>query len=198
MQLNADDILENAVRTLNIDLPALVAATSIWASPDIVQPLRAIHPDAAVCPDVRRYKRPQGEVRRKKGDDGATLDDNTTANRIAKQAMGLTGLAKGFAVCHIWPDTCYDVRYHTSLANLILLPQALATLSDHDPTVVAALQYRAFELYGWHPREREAPTRPQRYPSNWRSPEAAPAGLAARLVRRLSGSAVQCPTSRST
>ena len=197
MQLNADDILADAVLALAIDLPALVAATSIWTSPEIVQPLRAIHPDAAVCPDVRRYKRQQGEVRRKRGDDGARLDDNTIANRIAKQAMGLTGLAKAFAVCHIWPDSCSDVRYHTSLANLVLLPQALATLSDHNAPVIAALQYRSFELYGWHPRESAAPTRPQRYPSNWRSAQPAPVGLAVRLARKLSACGGGMPNKRS-
>jgi hypothetical protein len=188
VQLNADDILAKALLALDIDLPALVAATSVWASPEIVHARRAIHPDAAVYPDVRRSKRAQGEVRRTRGADGAKLDDNTIANRIAKQAMGVTGLAKAFAVCHIWPDSCYDVRYHTSLANLVLLPQALATLSDHNAAVIAALQYRAFELYGWHPRESAAPTRPQRYPSNWRSPQPAPAGRAARLARKLSAS----------
>ena len=25
-------------------------------------------------------------------------------------------------MCHLWPETCYDERYHTSLANLVLPP----------------------------------------------------------------------------
>ncbi|HWQ55093.1 MAG TPA: hypothetical protein VN442_15505 [Bryobacteraceae bacterium] len=47
---------------------------------------------------------------------------------------------KGFqncAVCHIWPNSCYDERYHTCVANLVLLPSALASLTDFDPQVRA-------------------------------------------------------------
>jgi hypothetical protein len=81
----------------------------------------------------------------------------------------------GFECCHIWPNTCYDVRYHTVIANLVLLPRALAGLTDHDPQVQAALQYRSFELYRWHPEEWPAPERPAGFADQWRDPEPDPA-----------------------
>jgi hypothetical protein len=77
----------------------------------------------------------------------------------------------GFECCHVWPKTCDDARYHTVIANLVLIPAALASLTDYDGGVQAALQYRAFELYNWHPDENPAPVRPVRYPDNWRKPQ---------------------------
>ncbi len=34
-----------------------------------------------------------------------------------------------------------------------------------------ALQYRAFELYGWYPEEVTRPVKPDFYPSKWREPQ---------------------------
>jgi hypothetical protein len=72
-------------------------------------------------------------------------------------------------VCHVWPETCYDVRYHTSLANLVLLPAPLAGLSDHHKAVAECLRYRSYELFGWYPEEVSAPVKPLGYPpaSDW-------------------------------
>ena len=77
---------------------------------------------------------------------------------------------KNYAVCHVWPGTCYDERYHTSIANLILVPSAIAGLTDHDPLTTQAIKYRAYELYGWHPEGVERPVRPHGYPSMWPEP----------------------------
>lgn len=104
--------------------------------------------------------------------DGVTLDDNTRANQAIKRAIGVSlNDIKGFEACHLWPGTAYDVRYHTVIANLVLLPRALAVLSDHDADVLAKLQYRALELYGWHPEEVAPPSKPLNYPTCWREPE---------------------------
>lgn len=121
-------------------------------------------------PNVRRARR--GETR---GQiiDGIRLDDNTFANLAIKRALGLRRAeVVGFETCHIWPRTCYDPRYHTALANLVLLPRALAGLSDHDIEIQKSLQYRAYELYAWYPEGEDVPQRPSAYPSQWRSPEA--------------------------
>ena len=80
----------------------------------------------------------------------------------------------GFECCHIWPRTCYDPRYHTAIANLVLLPRVLAGLTDHDPSIQRAIQYRAFELYRWYPDGEQPPEQPQVYPENWREPMADP------------------------
>jgi hypothetical protein len=121
--------------------------------------------------NVRRARAAQGEER---GQiiGGVRLDDNSYANLAIKRALGLDrGGAEGFEACHIWPRTCYDHRFHTALANLVLLPRALAGLSDHDPEIQAALQFRSYELYDWRPDGATAPQRPQFYPRNWRDPE---------------------------
>ncbi|MCG3127272.1 MAG: hypothetical protein CHACPFDD_02130 [Phycisphaerae bacterium] len=76
-----------------------------------------------------------------------------------------------FYTCHIWPGSCYDSRCHTVVANLVLIPSPLAALSDHDPESVAALKFRAFAPYRWHPPGHKAPVRPAYYPVCWRKPE---------------------------
>jgi hypothetical protein len=116
------------------------------------------------------------------------LDDNTYANYAIKQAIGCSrNNLIGFEACHIWPGTCYDERYHTLVANLVLLPRALACLTDHYDPVGKVLQYRAFELYGWHPENREQPTRPLvGYPDTWREPQPFSSAVAIAVTRRLS------------
>jgi hypothetical protein len=125
---------------------------------------------AAMFPKVRRARIGQGEQRGQIVE-GVRFDDNTYANVAIKRALGIGKSAEGFEACHIWPLTCYDQRYHTAIANLVLLPRALAGLSDHDIEIQKALQYRAFELYGWWPIEMSQPVKPAFYPSEWRVPQ---------------------------
>jgi len=128
---------------------------------------------AAIFPNVRRARIGQGEQRGKIVD-GVRLDDNSYANVAIKRALGLGKSADGFEACHIWPLTCYDERYHTAVANIVLLPRALAGLSDHDIEIQRALQYRAYELYKWWPMEMPQPVKPTFYPSEWREPQPFP------------------------
>jgi hypothetical protein len=106
---------------------------------------------------------------------GVGLDDNSYANGLIKRSLGLDrSEVVGFECCHVWPNSCYDTRYHTVIANLVLIPAALASLTDYELEVQAALQYRAFKLYRWHPNEKPAPVEPVRYPENWREPQPDP------------------------
>lgn len=103
-----------------------------------------------------------------------TFDDNTYANNAIKLAV-LKGLEKycihgnfrqifkGFETCHIWPDTCYDARYHTSVANVVLLPREIAGLTDHCQAVEDLLKYEAWKRFRFKPDEEEAPQRPKNY-----------------------------------
>lgn len=123
-------------------------------------------------PNTRRCRTGQGE-RRGQILDGVKLDDNTYANQAIKRAVGIPdNCLVGFESCHIWPNTCYDHRYNTTIANLVLIPRAIAGLSDHDPEVQAVLQYRSYELYGWYPEGQQCPSKPDFYPRTWREPEA--------------------------
>lgn len=162
-------LLQSLVRH-NINLSVLVADTAVWANPGVHHRLRSDTGSEAMFPYVRRARSGKGEKRGERIN-GVRLDDNSYANIAIKRATGLGRSAVGFEVCHIWPATCYDARYHTAIANLVLIPRALAGLSDHDPEVQKALQYRAYELYKWWPQDQPEPKKPEAYPENWRPPQ---------------------------
>ena len=148
---NGLEILREATERLGVHLSVLVAETSLWANPEVHKRLLAENGTAAYFPNVRRYRRGTGE---RKGQmlGVERLDDNSYANHAIKQAIGTRSEhIVNFEACHIWPQTCYDSRCHTAIANLVLLPRPLAGLSDHDPEIQAALQFRSHELYGWLP-----------------------------------------------
>lgn len=160
--INGNAVLQEVVQKLNISLPALVAGAAFWAPPT---------PSATTprYPNTRRFRK--GEKLGKSAD-GVVLDNNTWANITLKRTLSHVGKFKDFAVCHIWPQTCYEERYHTVPANLVLLPRELAGLTDHNREIEQCLQYRAWELYCWHPEESPQPTKPDNYPDNWREPVA--------------------------
>jgi hypothetical protein len=167
------EMLRTACIDQQVNLSALVAATALWAHPEThLRQLRQ-NGTAAVYPNVRRLRPGQGE---KRGIvDGVRLDDNTYPNSLLKRRLGVKGEGVvGFECCHIWPNSCYDTRYHTIIANLVLVPAALASLTDHYWEVQSSLQYRAYELYGWHPAEAPTPLRPVWYPEYWREPQPDP------------------------
>jgi hypothetical protein len=163
-------MLREATERHGIHLSVLVAETGLWASPEVHRRLVRENGMGVLFPAIRRYRAGAGE-RRSQVKDGERLDDNTYANHGFKKALGADrGDLVGFEVCHIWPQSCYDSRYHTAVANLVLLPRPLAGLTDHDPEIQAALQYRSCELYGWHPVDKPSPAAPAFYPTTWRAP----------------------------
>ena len=161
MTIDGNENLSHAIVKLNVNLPELIAETAIWVKKS------ATVMDARF-PKVRRA--PSNLKRGQFDENGIRLDDNTYANSAIKNALRAYGKFKNFTVCHIWPKTCYDPRYHTALCNLILVPSALAGLTDHDNNVIQCIQYRAWELYGWHPDGTPPPSKPCNYPSNWKEP----------------------------
>lgn len=167
----ASELLVEAVKRHNIHLSLLVADTGLWVNPEFHHRLVRDTGSAAMFPMVRRARIGQGEQRGQFDNNGVRFDDNSYANRAIKSAAGLGKSAVGFEACHIWPLTCYDERYHTAIANIVLLPRALAGLSDHAIEVQTALQYRALELYGWFPEKMPQPVKPEFYPSKWREPQ---------------------------
>lgn len=168
--LDALDLLRSASNKHGIHLSVLVAETGVWASPQVFEYLAAENGTGCYFPNTRRYRAGAGE-KPSQVLDGVRLDNNSYANHAAKRATGLGRGAEGFEVCHVWPRSCYDARYHTCVANLVLLPRPLAGLTDHDPEITAALAFRSYELYGWWPAESPQPTRPDFYPVDWRAPE---------------------------
>ena len=169
-KIDADDLLKRATKKHNIHLNVLVAETSLWASPKVHFYLVEENGVGTFFPNVRRYRAGEGE---KKGQviNGIRLDDNSYANHAIKRSIGIAREnLKGFESCHIWPLSCYDELCHTVIANLVLLPRALAGLTDHDEEIQDTLKYRSFELYGWYPKNQKEPLKPSSYPTNWLSP----------------------------
>lgn len=179
---DARDMLRQAAARHDIRFDVLVAETAVWAAPKVHSDLVATGAPAWF-PNIRRGR--TKTERRRTSLDGVIFDDNTYANQAIKRAIGRPPQDfDGFETCHIWEKTCYDERYHTAIANLVLLPRALAGFSDHDPQVAQALKYRAFELYGWYPDEQSAPKRPVDYPSTWRPAEPFSDTVQRALLRR--------------
>lgn len=166
MKIFGSIVVEEVADQLNIDLAKLVAGCAFW-SPVNAESTKAVHLH------IRRAR--SGEIPKTVTPEGIRLDDNTYANKVLKDRMSHLGKFYGFAVCHIWPETCYDVRYHTMPANLVLLPRELAGLTDHNRTVEQCLQYRAWQLYNWYPDGKDKPEEPAKYPENWRMPVPKPA-----------------------
>jgi hypothetical protein len=167
--IDGDKELESALIKLNIDLAQLVAQTALWASPDVFQLLMKENGNGAWYPNTRRWRQNKGEIV------GQTicnvyLDKNNYPNTAIKRAIGLDRDVDKYHACHIWPDSCYDERYHTCIANLVLLPRAIAGLSDHDTLTQQSLRYRSYELYNWHPEGEAPPKMPNGYPNKWRCP----------------------------
>lgn len=87
-------------------------------------------------------------------------DDNSAANEAIKKAI-IKGFPewmrckydnfKDYEACHIWDETCYEHRFHTSVFNLVLLPRSIAGLTDHCSAVKEILQYEAAMRFGVYP-----------------------------------------------
>lgn len=165
---DGDEMLQAAARKHAIQLGLLVAETALWAHPQVHEQLWATNGTGAFYPLLRRYRAGEKDGMVVAGE---RLDSNVYAREAIIGAVGVRFVAHSYHACHIWPDTCHDRRYYSVVANLVLLPSAIAGLSDHDPAVKAALQYRAYELYAWHPAEEAAPLRPADYPTNWLAPQ---------------------------
>ena len=184
MKSDGLQVMRDGCRELGIDLPELVAACSLWASPDVFSKLWEENGQGVWYPGERRARDADGEV---KGTikDGIRLDDNTYANHALKQALPAGhGGFRNWAVCHVWPNTCYDEHYRTCIANLVLLPSPLASLTGFDPQVQAALQFRSWDLYGWRPDGAAEPVRGEGYPAKWRDHEQEPEDIRRRILNR--------------
>lgn len=162
INLDGNYVLDEALKNLDINLIDIIANVAIWASPEVVKSIsQPIYPD-----------RKRGKGKFKKGEivNGIILDDNSYANSAAKRFINGKIKFVNFQVCHVWPYTAYDERYYTHLANLVLIPRSIASLTDHSEMVIEVLKYRSFELFGWWPDSEKRPIRPTYYPVEWKDP----------------------------
>lgn len=121
------------------------------------------------------------------GSDEFVADDNSNANKYIKMAIlesyrrkypnnpiflnaTIDSLKNGYEACHIW-DLPGDRRYYTSIGNLVLVPRALAQLTDHNEAVKNLLRYEAKKRFGFQPemKKKKRVSKPQNYDSYiWR------------------------------
>ncbi len=164
-----------------IDLGKLIAKTALFASKETTDALYDANNNGEYT-WYKNYRRKESGIGKKGfGEGGIYLDDNTYANIGIKKALGYDPKEfYEYEVCHIWHKSCYDVRYHTSIVNLVLLPRSIAALSDFNIDIIKLLQYHAYKLYNWYPKtykvdgidfEPKEPIRPINYNIyEWREP----------------------------
>lgn len=108
------------------------------------------------------------------------VDDNTYANQYIKKAIIESFKRKynihssvpytwfkNYEACHVW-DLPNDSRYYASIANLVLVPRALAQLTDHNNAVKDLLRYEVYRRFGFYPEGVTPPNKPKYYPKVWR------------------------------
>ena len=148
----------------------LVAQSAIFCPVEIFLSVKNAYGSWYNC----KYQRARHFQKRGDKCDNVTLDDNTYANNAIKLAVlkgldkyGIHGstrqVFKGFETCHIWPETCYDARYHTSVGNVVLLPREVAGLTDHCQAVEDLLKYEAWKRFRFKPDEEAVPSKPKNY-----------------------------------
>lgn len=93
---------------------------------------------------------------------GLMFDSNATPRWALFWAHGIgaTGHPKGWTIAHVWA-AAKDPQAYTNLANLVLMPECLGSLSDKNGPLCDFLKYHAYSVYGWKPSGFGMPTKPQ-------------------------------------
>lgn len=144
--MNGIELIKNHIE----DLIKLIATTSLWAPPVVVEKLfsEENNPTASWYKNTRRLRVRDKEIKNT-FKEGIYLDDNTKANIAIKAAVGLKK-PKNFATCHIYDNSTYDCRYHTAIPNLVLIPRPIYSLTDHLEECKDFLKYYSFTRYGFY------------------------------------------------
>ena len=121
----------------------------LMPNPDVVREL-----DGAVFPVVRD-PRLRGTCEEDKTKFGKPImyDDNTTPRWAILWAHGCLRMSfppGGWTFAHVW-DESKDPDAYTHVANLVMMPESLGSLSDKNGPLVDALRFHAQEVYHWRP-----------------------------------------------
>jgi hypothetical protein len=188
--MNGVAILDETLRRAGyVSIVEAVCAHTLFLHPETVaqaggQPL---------FPVIRNPNR-RGEFIRVDGGREVMFDDNTSPTLCflwaAQRSKGLD-----VQYNHVWGDP-RNVATYTALWNLCVTPAFLAKTTDgsNHPDVLAALRYRATELYGTWPEGEERPAAPSGYERlRWLDPPDPVADLEAELRSRLARSPASPP-----
>ena len=141
-------------------LAQLVADTSYLPHPKTVATLKK-----AVFP-TSRVKKQHPRLSAVLSMDGTTIgmyDDNQTPEWAIFWAHGLTGTRpKGWVIAHIW-SVSDDITSYTHLANLAMVPECFASLTDKSGPLTTFLRWHSRSVYGWKPETEAEPEKPTGY-----------------------------------
>ena len=155
--LDGREALVGVIRqTAYCGLEQAVASLTIFSHPDTVAQTDC----KAIFPIIRDAAR-RGTVEVRNGR-LVGLDDNKAPTDAFLWANGIKKRPADLQFNHIYARSD-DPDCYTSLANLCASPAFLAKLTDTNQKVVALLQYRAFDLYGWKPDGIAEPAEPIGY-----------------------------------
>ena len=83
------------------------------------------------------------------------LDYNLKAQNALSISMfgkGFKNSCKGYTCCHIYgKEFNRDWKNYTCIANIVLIPQPLQSLTDYHSTIMNKLKNISFRLYNWKP-----------------------------------------------
>ena len=110
----------------------------------------------AVFPVVRDPSQ-RGKVEKDKTKFGKVVmyDDNTAPRWAFLWAHGWQNVSLppgGWMIAHVWNESKNPEAY-THVANIVLMPEFFASLSDKKGPLVDVLRYHAQEKYGWRPKK---------------------------------------------
>lgn len=140
-------------------LARMVAETSWLPHPETVSAL-----GGAIFPTSRaRNQHPRFSLIMENGEAVGMCDDNTTPTWALLWAHGITGgTRKGWGFAHVWPASD-DIKSYTHLANLAMIPECFASLTDKDGPLTGYLRWHAWIVYRWKPDHVAPPTMPPDY-----------------------------------
>ena len=132
----------------------MVANTSWLPHPDTVYALgRAAFPTARA-----RRGHPRFTFICDNGKRVGMYDDNTTPRWAILGAHGIRNWRdrKGWAFAHVWPSPASDnINSFSHLANLVMIPECFASLTDKNCLLTGYLRWHAKTVYGWKPDDEE-------------------------------------------
>ena len=141
-------------------LAQMVARTSWLPHPDTVRAL-----GRAAFPIVRARK--QNSRSNPVIAEGRTVgmyDDNTTPRWAFFWAHGIpeTAHPSNRTFAHVW-ESGDELAEYTHIANLVMVPEPFASLTDKDGPLTGFLRWHAWTVYRWKPASASAPAKPNGY-----------------------------------
>jgi hypothetical protein len=146
----------------NEDIPILrriFAETSWLPHPDTVREV-----GSAIFPTSRTRKdRPRFTEICREGKVVGIYDDNTTPTWALLWSHGIAGGKRvGLTFAHVW-TLADDIESYTHPANLAIVPECLAGLTDKAGPLTSFLRWHAWSTYRWKPPHVDEPDMPEGY-----------------------------------